>query len=112
DKNHPIARGYDETIPLYFAGSPVFKVGLRDEPPPQDSRPSGRGTKEDPDVPQGRPFIATPERPKPAANEAGFQTPEDAPWSTEATMPRAEDRPRIVISFAEKDLLLSGMLEG
>ena len=28
------------------------------------------------------------------------------------TCPRAEDRPRVVISFAEKDLLLSGMLEG
>ena len=27
-------------------------------------------------------------------------------------MPRVEDRPRVVISFAEKDLLLSGMLEG
>ena len=112
DKTHPIARGYDEMIPLYFAGEPVFRVGLRDEPPPQDSRPSGRGGKDDPDIPQGRPFVPTPERPKPAPGEAGFQLPEDAPWNVEAIMPRAEDRPRVVISFAEKDLLLSGMLEG
>ncbi len=112
DKTHPIARGYDDTLPLYFAGDPVFKVGLRDEPPAQDSRPSGRGGKDDPDVPQGRPFVGLPERAKPAPGEAGFQMPEDAPWSAEAIMPRAEDRPRVVISFAEKDLLLSGMLEG
>lgn len=108
DAKHPIARGYDETLPLYFSGSPVFRVAWRDERDAPDSRPSGRGGKDDPDVPQGRPFVATPERPKPEP----FQQPEDAPWSVEAVMPREEDRPRIVISFAEKDLLLSGMLEG
>jgi len=112
DKTHPIAKGYDEMIPLYFSGGPVFRVGLRDEPPPQDSRPTGRGGKDDPDVPQGRPFVALPERAKPAPGEAGFQLPEDSPWNVEAIMPRPEDRPRVVISFAEKDLLLSGMLEG
>ncbi|HYC61536.1 MAG TPA: M14 family zinc carboxypeptidase [Thermoanaerobaculia bacterium] len=108
DKKHPIATGYDDTLPLYFSGSPVFQVGFRNDPPPQDSRPSGRGGKDDPDVPQGRPFIATPERPKPEP----FAMPEDAPWSVEAYMPAEAERPRIVISFAEKDLLLSGMLEG
>ncbi|HEX8616188.1 MAG TPA: M14 family zinc carboxypeptidase [Thermoanaerobaculia bacterium] len=112
DKKHPIARGYDDTLPLYFAGSPIFRVGVREEPPAADARPSGRGGKDDPDVPQGRPFVPLPERAKPAPGEAGFQLPEDAPWSVEAYMPRAEDRPRVVISFAEKDLLLSGMLEG
>jgi hypothetical protein len=112
DKTHPIARGYDATLPLYFSGSPVFRVGYRDEPPPTDSRPSGRGGKDDPDVPQGRPFVPLPERAKPGPGEAGFQLPEDAPWNVEAYFPRAEDRPRVVISFAEKDLLLSGMLEG
>jgi hypothetical protein len=112
DKKHPIARGYDDTLPLYFSGSPVFAVGFRGDPPPVDSRPSGRGGKDDPDVPQGRPFIATPERPKPAPGEAGFQLPEDAPWSVETSFPNVEERPRVVISFAEKDLLLSGMLEG
>ena len=111
DKTHPIAKGYDETIPLYFSRGPVFRVGFR-ESPEAESRPSGRGGKDDPDVPQGRPFVPAPERAKPAPGEAGFQLPEDAPWSVEAIMPRPEDRPRVVISFAEKDLLLSGMLEG
>jgi len=112
DKTSAIVRGYDDTLSLYFAGSPIFNVGLRDERPPQDSRPTGRGGKDDPDVPQGRPFVGTPERPKPAPGEAGFQLPEDSPWSVEAIMPRVEDRPRVVVSFAEKDLLLSGMLDG
>jgi hypothetical protein len=111
DRKHPIARGYDDTLPLYFSGSPVFSVGFRSEPP-AESRPSGRGGKDDPDVPQGRPFIAMPERAKPAPGEAGFQLPEDAPWNVEASFPSIEERPRVVISFAEKDLLLSGMLEG
>ncbi len=114
DAKHPIAAGYDEKVPLYFSGGPVFRVGFRDEREPQDSRPSGRGGKTDPDVPQGRPFIPTPERPKPGPGEAGFQLPEDAPWSVEPYFPKAEDRPKVVISFAEKadQLLLSGMLEG
>ncbi len=106
-KDHPIAKGYDETLPLYFSGGPVFKVGLRDDPPPE-TRPSGRGGKEDPDVPQGREYVALPEKPK---NEP-FAMPEDAPWSVEHLMPKEEERPKIVVSFAEKDLLLSGMLEG
>ncbi|HEX7833468.1 MAG TPA: hypothetical protein VF787_27705, partial [Thermoanaerobaculia bacterium] len=112
DKTHPIARGYDDKLALYFSGSPVFRVGVRDEPPPTDSRPSGRGGKDDPDVPQGRAFVEMPERPKPAAGEQGFQAPEDAPWNFEAHLPRPEDRPKVVVSFADKDLLLSGMLEG
>lgn len=112
DKSHPIARGYDDKIALYFSGSPVFKVGWRDEPPATDSRPSGRGGKDDPDVVQGRAFVEMPERPKPAPGEQGFQAPEDSPWNVEALMPRPEDRPKVVVSFAEKDLLLSGMLEG
>ena len=111
DKTHPIARGYDDTLPLYFSGSPVFKVGFYEERRPGD-RPSGRGGKDDPDTPQGRAFVPPPHRPDAEPAEAGFRLPEDSPWSLEAYMPRPEDRPRVVISFAEKDLLMSGMLEG
>jgi hypothetical protein len=110
DKKSVIVSGYDDNVPLYYSGSPVFRVGYRDEQTPPDSRPSGRGTKNDPDVPQGRPFVPTPERPKPEP----FALPEDAPWNVEAIIPAAEDRPRVIVSFAEKadQLLLSGMLEG
>ncbi|HJQ38825.1 MAG TPA: M14 family zinc carboxypeptidase [Thermoanaerobaculia bacterium] len=109
DKKSVIANGYDDTVPLYFSGSPVLRVGIREDQPPE-SRPSGRGGKNDPDVPQGRPFVVPPERPK---NDP-FALPEDAPWNVEATMPAEVDRPRVIVSFAEKadQLLLSGMLEG
>ena len=45
---------------------------------------------------------AAPERVKPGPGEQGFQLPEDAPWSVEAVFPKAEDRPKVIVSFAEK----------
>jgi len=112
DASSAVTAGYDDTLPVYFAGGPVFEVGafhFRKDPP----RPSGRGGKDDPDVPQGRPFVPVPERPKAAAGEEGFQLPDDAPWNFEPYLPRPEDRPRVVLAFAEaKELFLSGMLEG
>jgi hypothetical protein len=113
DRKSPIAAGYDDTLPIYFAGSPVFKVGVRDEST-TESRVSGRGGKNDPDVPQGRAYVPLPDRGTPAPGEEGFRVPEDAPYNFEPYMPRAEDRPRVVVAFAKKadQLLMSGMLEG
>jgi hypothetical protein len=112
DKKSPISAGYDDTLPIYYAGAPIFQVGLT-PPPAPESRPSGRGGKSDPDVPQGRVFVPLPERPKPGPGEEGFQTPEDAPWNSDYALPRAEDRPRVIVAFAKEadKLLLSGMLE-
>ena len=112
DKKSPIAAGYDDTLPIYYAGAPIFQVGLI-PPPAPESRPSGRGSKTDPDVPQGRVFVPLPERAKPAPGEEGFQPPEDAPWNADYALPRAEDRPRVIVAFAKEadKLLLSGMLE-
>jgi hypothetical protein len=119
DKKSPVAQGYDDTVPVYYNGNPIFDVGIRlggpgDAPPGGEPRPSGRGTKTDPDVPQGRPFVPTPERPKPEPGNEGFMLPEDAPWSVDYAMPRAEDRPKVILAFAKAadKLLLSGMLEG
>jgi hypothetical protein len=113
DKKSPIAAGYDDTIPIYYASTPIFRVGLN-APPEQESRPSGRGGKNDPDVPQGRVFVPLPERAKPAPGEEGFQAPEDAPWNSDFLLPRPEDRPRVVVAFNSKadQLLMSGMLDG
>ncbi len=113
DKKSPVVAGYDDTLPIYFAGSPVFQVGqTRDRD--TETRPSGRGGKNDPDVPQGHAYVPLPEKPKPAPGEEGFQKPEDAPWNAEHLMVRPEDRPRVIVSFAKPadKLLLSGMLEG
>jgi hypothetical protein len=114
DKKSPVVAGYDDTLPMFFAGSPIFKVGVRDEPAERDSRPSGRGGKNDPDVPQGRPYVELPERAKPGPGEEGFQPPEDAPYNFAPFLPRLEDRPRVLVSFAAKadELLMSGMLDG
>ena len=113
DRKSPIARGYDETLPIYFRGTPIFRVGAREDQP-SGSRPSGRGGKDDPDVPQGRAFVPLPERPKASPGEEGFQLPEDLPHNFAHLMPRVEDRPRVIVSFAKKadQLLMSGMLEG
>jgi hypothetical protein len=114
DKKSPIAAGYDDMLPVYFANSPVFRVGARFEREERETRPSGRGTKDDPDVPQGRPFVPTPERPKPSPGEEGFQWPEDLPSNFAPYMPDPKDRPRVIVSFAEKadQLFMSGMLDG
>ncbi|MGZ8866695.1 MAG: M14 family zinc carboxypeptidase [Thermoanaerobaculia bacterium] len=113
DAKSPVTAGYEETLPLFFSDSPIFRVGVREEQRSQ-SRPSGRGGANDPDVPQGRPFVPLPERDKPAPGEEGFQMPEDAAYNFEPYMPRAEDRPRVLVSFHDKadQLLMSGMLEG
>ncbi|HUJ12991.1 MAG TPA: hypothetical protein VL284_04295, partial [Thermoanaerobaculia bacterium] len=109
DKASPIVNGYDATMPIYFSNAPIFRVGLG-APESRESRPSGRGGKNDPDVPQGRPFVPTPERPK---NETGFEPPEDAPWNFDFAIPRKEDQPKVIVAFVKKadDLLLSGMLQ-
>jgi hypothetical protein len=121
DKKSPIAAGYDETIPLVFAGSPFFRVGIQMGGPGgggegggDSDRVSGRGGKNDPDVPQGRPYIALPERAKPAPGEEGFQLPEDMPGNVDFAWPKPEDRPRVIVAYAKDagKLLLSGMLEG
>jgi len=113
DRKNLVAGGYDDTLPMYFASGPVFTVGLGNRPD-DDSRPSGRGTKTDPDVPQGRPYVPLPDKPKPLPGEEGFMPPEDMPQNFEPFMPRAEDRPRVIVSFnkAADKLLLSGMLDG
>jgi hypothetical protein len=114
DKKSPVAAGYDESLPMYFANNPVFTVGLGNRPDAEESRATGRGGKNDPDVPQGRPYVPLPEKPKPAPGEEGFQPPEDLPQNSDALMPRPEDRPKVIVSFAKPadKLLLSGMLDG
>jgi Zinc carboxypeptidase len=114
DRASPVAWGYGETLPVYFDGSPVFKVGVFDRAERDAQRPSGRGGKDDPDVPQGRPFVAAPERPTPGPGEEGFQLPEDLRIFYEPYMPRVEDRPRVILAFPKEadTILLSGMLEG
>ena len=69
DAKSPIAYGYGERLPVYFNQSPVFSVsrtgglGFGGGGNETATRPSGRGGPNDPDVPQGRPFVPAPEKP-------------------------------------------------
>ncbi|TAM50752.1 MAG: hypothetical protein EPN53_07445 [Acidobacteria bacterium] len=114
DPGSPVAWGYDESVPVYFDGAPVFQVGTADRDARESKRPSGRGGPADPDVPQGRPYVAPPERPAPAPGEEGFQAPDDYRAFAEAYRPRPADRPRVIASFPKNadSILLSGMLDG
>jgi hypothetical protein len=114
DPRSPVSWGYDDTVPVYFAGAPVFDVGVFDDDDDEIERPSGRGSKEDPDVPQGRAFVEMPEKPKPGPGEKGFLLRENLAYIYKIYTPRIEDRPRVILSFPEEagDILLSGMLEG
>jgi hypothetical protein len=114
DRSSPVAYGYGKSVPVYFDGSPVFKVGAFNRRDREAGRPSGRGGKNDPDVPQGRPFVPEPERPTPGPGEEGFQLPDDLALFFAPYLPRIEDRPRVILAFPKQadTILLSGMLEG
>jgi len=114
DAASPIAYGYDATVPVYFRGGPVFKVGVFSRPRPAGERPSGRGGKNDPDVPQARPYVGPPEEPEAKPFAEGFELPADLPFFRKPYLPAPAERPRVVLAFAKEadSLLLSGMLEG
>jgi len=115
DKTSPVAYGYDETVPVYYAGGPVMRVGLFREPDEPRQRPTGRGGKDDPDVPQGRAFVETPVGADLPPQEQGWVPIDgDVTARLKTAQPAVADRPRIVLRFAKKasDLWLSGMLGG
>ncbi len=117
DKGSPIIYGYDDHFAIYFNQAPLFRVtktgGLaRRAPMKPPERVTGRGTKTDPDIPQGRPYVKP--EPKPKA-EPGEELPLE-PYQLERYkeyLPSPEEQPRVVLRFAkEKELLISGMLGG
>ncbi len=101
DRASPVGWGYDDSVPVYFDGAPVFRVGAFDRPERESRRPSGRGGPDDPDVPQGRPYVGPPERPTPGPGEEGFRPPEDYRAFAEAYLPRPADRPRVIASVSQ-----------
>ena len=118
DKNSPIAYGYGDKFAIYFSQSPVFQVSLSggvrgpgaDDAPV--SRPSGRGTVTDPDIPQARQYTAPPPKPEVPLGEEPPLT-EDMREALRAFIPPPDQRPRVILRFSdEKDLLVSGMLAG
>jgi len=122
DRASPIAYGYGETLAVYFNQAPVFDAGpavalggaqrfAEIFGPPTQGRVSGRGGPKDPDIPQGRPYVAPPEPPKgPPASIA--EIPEEILDFVRNQLPPEDRLPRVVARFAKKDdLWVSGMLD-
>jgi hypothetical protein len=126
DKKSPIAYGYDDKLYIYFRQGPVITVsanlgggggggggGGNQGGQEGGGRASGRGSLSDPDVIQGRPYIA-PERPaRRSPREQELYIPEDVPDNARWFLPARDAFPRVILRFApERELLLSGMITG
>ena len=125
DKKSPIAYGYDDQLYVYFRQGPVISItGLGGGPGgggpggggpggEDSARSSGRGSMSDPDVIQGRNYMA-PEKPvKRPPREQELYVPEDLRELARWALPPRNEQPRVVLRFAgDKELLLSGMITG
>ena len=118
DGASPIAYGYDEKLSAYCENGPIFSVssivgarGFRRLGGEMHTRPTGRGTLDDPDFVVGRPDVAAPEEPKSETWEAPPLTDEQMHNNFRVIPPA--DRPRVIFRYADnKDLLVSGLVEG
>jgi len=113
DPASPVAYGYGDSLAMYCFNGPIYNVnngvGGRQR---SQQRATGRGTPDDPDVPQGRPPAEIPE-PPPRVE------PWEAPPVTEEQRRNAiglippNQRPRVVLRYADsRDLFVSGLLDG
>jgi hypothetical protein len=117
DATSPIAYGYTGNLAIWCDNGPILnvsnvlggRVGRRlggDE----RTRPTGRGTPDDPDVPQGRAGVDAPEEPRVEPWQAAPLTDEQLRNGINVIPPAA--RPRVVLRYADtRDLLVSGLVE-
>lgn len=118
DRKSPIAYGYDAGLPIYFSQAPLFNVAAVGGGPggggggggqggggqgSSQSRASGRGGVNDPDIIQAMP------QSRPSTGPAEQPDQRESPFYVPPAM-----RPRVVLRFGadEKTLLISGMLAG
>ncbi len=119
DDASPIVYGLLDSLAVYSDGGQSFTIsnvlGSRGRGDTATARPTGRGTREDLDVPQGRPMIDP-------RNEAPKPKPVQ-PWQAAAvtdeqmrnplTIIPPPLRPRVVLRFSDqRSLLVSGLLDG
>jgi hypothetical protein len=116
DDMSPIRYGYGDSLAVYFSQSPILHISRTgsvsggDEP---SERPTGRGGKDEHDVPQGRPYVEPPPPEKTAPGEEPPITDEQREFMRNLLLPDSL-LPRAILRFSksEKDLLVSGMLKG
>ena len=106
----------DDSVGVYFNQAPVFKVSLSGDngfAAEETTRPSGRGSASDPDIPQGRTW--TPPEPPPDRTPSEKELYVDPQYRVffSSALPPPALYPRVVLRFAdEKNLWISGMLAG
>jgi hypothetical protein len=113
DVNSPIAYGYGESLAMYCSNGPIFGIhnGVGGRPSRTQQRATGRGTPDDPDMPQGRPAIELPEAPPRVEVWEAPPVTDEQRRNAVGLIPPAL-RPRVVIRYADsRDLFVSGLLE-
>jgi hypothetical protein len=117
DAASPIAYGYDEKVSAYCDNGPIFSVNSmlnshrRHLGPEGNSRPTGRGTKDDPDYVVGRTASEIPDEGEREQWEVPIPTDEQLDNNPRVIPPA--DRARVILRYADsKDLLISGLVEG
>src|SRR5260370_26251711 len=118
DGASPIAYGYNEKVAAYCDNGPVFSLSSiagerrrRKLGPEMGERPTGRGTKDDPDFAIGRLGMEAPDEPETEVWENPNVTDEQR-YNNSRVIPPAM-RARVVLRYADaKDLLISGLVEG
>jgi hypothetical protein len=116
DAASPIAYGYDEKVSAYCDNGPIFSVNSllgsrrRRLGPEMNSRPTGRGTKDEPDFVIGRPSTEIPDEPERELWETPQPTDEQLNNNLRVIPP--SNRARVVLRYADsKELLISGLVE-
>jgi len=117
DNTSPIAYGYTDNLGVWCENGPIFNVsnsvaggGGRRLGGEDTTRPTGRGTPDDPDVPQGRLGVEIPQDPRVDVWQATPVTDEQMRNPINIIPPAA--RPRVVLRYADsRDLLVSGLVE-
>jgi hypothetical protein len=118
DAASPIAYGYDEKLSAYCDNGPIFSLssiaggrGFRRLGGHSNSRPTGRGTADDSDFTVGRPAVETPE--EETAEQWEYPPVSDEQKRNGLRVIPPANRARVILRYAgNKDLLISGLLEG
>jgi hypothetical protein len=118
DATSPIAYGYTDNLALWCDNGPIFNLsnvfgargGRRLGPDDGGNRPTGRGTADDPDVPQGRTGVEATREERIDTWKAVPITDEQLRNGINVIPPSA--RPRVILRYADtRDLLVSGLVE-
>jgi Zinc carboxypeptidase len=118
DAASPIAYGYSEKISAYCDNGPIFSLSgiagsrpRRKLGPEMGTRPTGRGSKDDPDFAVGRTGAEAPDVPETEIWETPNVTDEQRRNNPRLIPPAM--RARVVLRYADsKELLISGLVEG